>query len=213
MTNHWLDLTNAKVFLIEGSNCAENYPMSMKWIMRAKEKGAKIIHVDPRFTRTSKVADIFAQIRPGTDIAFLNAIINYVLQNKLYDEQYLTEHTNALFLVKDDFAFHEGLFSGYDPAGFKYDNSSWGYVLDEQGKPVKAESLDDPRCVFSKMKEFFRRYDLKTASSICGIPEDTIKLIAETYAQNRPGTILYALGMTQHTVGAQNIRCFAILQL
>lgn len=213
MTNHWLDLKNAKVFLIEGSNCAENHPMSMKWIMRAKEKGAKIIHVDPRFTRTSKVADIFAQIRPGTDIAFLGAIINYVLENKLYDEQYVVEHTNALFLIRDDFSFHEGLFSGYDGAAFKYDTSSWGYAMDAEGKPVKADSLDDPRCVFSKLKEFFKRYDLKTASSICGIPEETIQLIAETYANNRPGTILYALGMTQHTVGVQNIRCFAILQL
>jgi formate dehydrogenase major subunit len=213
MTNHWVDLKNAKVLLIEGSNCAENHPMSMKWIMRAKEKGAIVIHVDPRFTRTSKVADIFAQIRPGTDIAFLNGIINYILENKLYDEQYVVDHTNALFLVNEEFSFKDGLFSGFDKNGFKYGNASWGYILDEEGFPRKADSLDHPGTVFSKLKEFFKRYDLNTASNICGIPEETIKLIADTYAKNKPGTILYALGMTQHTVGVQNIRSFGILQL
>ena len=79
MTNHWIDLKNAKAFLIEGSNAAENHPMAMQWVMEAKNNGAKIIHVDPRFTRTSAVADIFVRIRPGTDIAFLNSIINYIL--------------------------------------------------------------------------------------------------------------------------------------
>ncbi len=213
MTNHWLDLKNAKVILIEGSNAAENHPMSIKWVMRAKEQGAIVIHVDPRYTRTSKIADIYAQIRPGTDIAFLNGIINYILENKLYDEEFILDHTNAQLLIKDDFGFNEGLFTGYNKAEFKYDNSSWGYILDEDGYPVKGESLDDPRTVFSRLQEFYKRYDLKTSSNITGIPEETIKLIADTYTKNRPGTIMYALGMTQHTVGVQNIRCFGILQL
>ncbi len=94
MTNHWLDLQNAKVFLINGSNAAENHPMSMRWIMKAKEKGAIVIHVDPRYNRTSKISDIYARIRPGTDIAFLGAIINYILENKLYDEDYVKLNTN-----------------------------------------------------------------------------------------------------------------------
>src|SRR5512140_2396887 len=128
MTNHWIDLKNAKVFLIEGSNAAENHSMSMKWIMRAKEKGAIVIHVDPRFTRTSAIADHYVRIRPGTDIAFLNAIINYVLETKGYDEQYVKLHTNALLLLKDEFKFDEGVFSGFNPAAFKYDNASWGYA-------------------------------------------------------------------------------------
>jgi len=213
MTNHWLDLQNAKVFLIEGSNCAENHPMAMKWIMRAKEKGAIVIHVDPRFTRTSKIADIHAQIRPGTDIAFLNSIINYILENKLYDEQFILDHTNALMITNQQFSFENGLFSGFSKGNFKYDTSSWGYELDEAGNPLKAESLNDPRCVFSKVKEFFKRYDFQTASDISGIPVDKIKLIADTYVNNSPGTILYALGMTQHTVGVQNIRSFGVLQL
>src|SRR5690554_4096268 len=102
MTNHWLDLQHAKVILIEGSNCAENHSMAMKWIMRAKENGAIVINVDPRFTRTSKIADIFAQIRPGTDIAFLNSIINYILENDLYDEEFVKTHTNAALLTNEN---------------------------------------------------------------------------------------------------------------
>jgi formate dehydrogenase major subunit len=213
MTNHWIDLKNAKVFLIEGSNAAENHSMSMKWLMRAKEKGAIVIHVDPRFNRTSAIADIYARIRPGTDIAFLNAIINYVLEKNAYDLDYVKTHTNALHVVKDEFAFDDGIFSGFQQAAFKYDNASWAYVTDQDGKPVKAESLDDPRSVFSKLRGFFKRYTLDAATQITGIPTETIVKIAETMIKNRPGTILYALGMTQHTVGVQNIRSFGILQM
>jgi formate dehydrogenase major subunit len=214
MTNHWLDLQNAKVFLIGGSNAAENHVMSMKWVMRAKEKGAKIIHVDPRFTRTSSVADIYARIRPGTDIAYLGAIINYLIQNKLYDEEYVLTHTNALLLVNDGFGFEDGLFSGYDDAGRKYDNASWTYQLDPATKtPARAKSLDDPRCAFQKLARHFSRYTLEEGERISGIPAKTIQLIADTLAANRPGTIMYALGMTQHTTGVQGIRCYPIIQL
>ena len=213
MTNHWLDLKNAKVFLIEGSNAAENHSMSMKWLMRAKENGAIVIHVDPRFNRTSAIADIYARIRPGTDIAFLNAVINYILEKNAFDEEYVKLHTNALLVLKDDFAFEGGHFSGFQPAAFKYDNASWGYLLDKDKKPVKAQSLDDPRCVFARLRTFFKRYTLETASQISGIPPETIQQIAQTLIRNRPGTVLYALGMTQHTVGVQNIRSFGILQM
>jgi len=214
MTNHWADLQNSKVFLIEGSNCAENHVMSMRWIRKAQENGAKVIHVDPRFNRTSAIADIYARIRPGADIAFLNSVINYVLENKLYDEPYVRTHTNALYLSNDAFGFDDGLFTGYDHEKHKYDNASWSYALDKKTKkPLKAESLDDRRCVFAKMKEFYKRYTLDVGSRISGVPVEQIKLIAETFANNRPGTIMYALGMTQHTVGVQNIRCYGILQM
>lgn len=213
MTNSYSDMQNAACFLIAGSNCAENHPVSMRWINKAREKGAKIIVVDPRFTRTASQADIFAQIRPGTDIAYLGAIIKYIIDNKLYDEDYLFNFTNALFKVNKDFKFEEGLFSGYDPQTKKYNTGSWTYQLDSDNKPLKASSLDDPDCVFSKLKEHFSRYTLEVAENISGIPAEKIKEIADTFANNRPGSILYALGMTQHTTAVQGIRCYAIIQL
>jgi formate dehydrogenase major subunit len=213
MTNHWVDLQNAKVFLIEGSNAAENHAMAMKWVRKAKDKGAIVIHVDPRFNRTSTVADIYARIRPGTDIAFLGAVINHVLQQKLYDEEYVKLHTNALFLASEEFGFEDGFFSGYDPEKHKYDNRSWGYQLDGAKKPRRGATLEAPGTVFSKLREHYARYTPKLASEVTGIPPAQIEKIAETFAKHKPGTILYALGMTQHTVGIQNIRSYAVLQL
>ncbi len=214
MTNHWVDLKNAKLFLIGGSNAAENHVASMRWVQRAKEQGAIVIHVDPRFNRTSTMADIFARVRPGGDIGYLNAVINYLLENKLFDEEYVKTHTNALSILGEDFGFEDGLFSGFDAQKHKYDTSKWSYALDpETHKPLKAETLDDPRTVFSKLKQFFSRYTLEVGEKISGIPAEQIKLIAETMAKHKPGTVMYALGMTQHTVGVQNIRCYGVLQL
>lgn len=211
MTNTWQDLKNAKAILIEGSNAAENHPMSAKWIMRAKANGATVIHVDPRYTRTSKLADIHAQIRPGTDIAFLGAIINYILETNSYDENYLLTHTNAAMLVSKDYDFNEGLFSGYNEEKHSYDKKKWAYQLDASGKPIVG-TLTDPDSVMMKMRDFYKRYDLETASNITGIPAEDIKKIAEVMINNRPGTVMYALGMTQHTVGVQNIRSFTVMQ-
>ena len=213
MTNHWSDLQHCKTILVEGSNVAENHPMAFKWIRKAQEDGAIIIHVDPRFSRTSAAADIFARIRPGADAAFLNAMINHVLTQKLYDEDYITTHTNALFLGDGAFDFKEGVFSGYDAEGHKYDTTSWGYQLDGTGRPQRAKSLDDPRCIFTRLRTFFSRYTLEVGERISGVPAAQIQQIAETMAKNRPGSILYALGMTQHTTGVQGIRAFTILQL
>jgi formate dehydrogenase major subunit len=213
MTNHWIDLQNCKTILVEGSNVAENHPMAYKWIRKAQENGAKIIHVDPRFTRTSAGADVYARIRPGTDAAFQNTIINHVLVNKLYDEDYVVTHTNALFLGDKAFDFKDGLFSGYDEGTHKYHTETWGYQLDGKGKPKVAASLNDPHCVFARLKTFVSRYTLEVGERITGIPAAQIKEIAETMAKNRPGSILYALGMTQHTTGVQGIRAFTILQL
>jgi anaerobic selenocysteine-containing dehydrogenase len=104
MTNHWADMQHCKTILVEGSNVAENHPMAFKWIRKAQDAGAVLIHVDPRFTRTSAGADIYARIRPGADPAFLNTVINYILEHRLYDEEYLKDHTNALMLGDADFA-------------------------------------------------------------------------------------------------------------
>jgi formate dehydrogenase major subunit len=213
MTNHWIDLQHCKTILVEGSNVAENHPMAYKWIRKAQENGAKIIHVDPRFTRTSAGADIYARIRPGTDAAFLNTMINYILVHKLYDEDYVRTHTNALFLGHAAFDFKEGLFSGFDEHKGKYNTETWGYQLDSAGKPRVATSLDDPHCVFAQLKKFVSRYTPEMGERISGIPEEQIEQIAEIMAKNRPGSILYALGMTQHTTGVQGIRAFTILQL
>jgi formate dehydrogenase major subunit len=213
MTNHWDDLKNAKVFLVEGSNVAENHVMAMKWIRLAQQNGAKVIHVDPRYNRTSAIADIYACIRPGADIAFLGAVIKLVIEKGWYDAEYVKLHTNALMLVSDGFGFEDGHFSGYDAKGHKYDTATWRYQLGEDKRPLLAEDLDDPRCVFQKLRQHFSRYTPQMAEQISGIPVAQIEQIAETFALNRPGTILYALGMTQHTVGVQNIRCYGILQL
>jgi formate dehydrogenase major subunit len=213
MTNHWIDMQHAKMILVEGSNVAENHPMAYKWIRKAQENGAKLVHVDPRYTRTSAGADLYARIRPGTDAAFLNTMIHHILVNRLYDEDFVITHTNALFLIQPDFDFKDGLFSGYDPAKQAYDTKSWGYQLDGQGRPRRAASLDDPNCVFARLRTFVSRYTPAMGERITGIPAAQITQIAEMMAKNRPGTILYALGMTQHTTGVQGIRAFTILQL
>ncbi len=214
MTNSWNDLQNSQCFLIAGSNCAENHPIAMKWINRAREKwGAKIIVVDPRFTRTAAQADIFAQIRPGTDIAYLGAIINYIIEEKLYDDYFVHNYTNALFKVNKDFKFEDGLFSGFDEENCSYATASWSYQLDAENKPIKAASIDDPDSVFAKVKEHYSRYTFETAENISGIPAEKIKEIADVYCANAPGNILYALGMTQHTTGVQGIRAYAVIQL
>ena len=187
--------------------------MAFKWIRKAQENGAKIIHVDPRFTRTSATADIYARIRPGTDAAFLNTMINYILVHRLYDEDYIVTHTNALYLGHAAFDFKDGLFSGFDQEKHNYDTQTWGYQLDAKGKPRVAASLDDPHSVFTHLKKFVSRYTLDVGERITGIPAAEIQQIAETMAKNRPGAILYALGMTQHTTGVQGIRAFTVLQL
>jgi formate dehydrogenase major subunit len=213
MTNHWADMQHCKTILVEGSNVAENHPMAFKWIRKAQDAGAVLIHVDPRFTRTSAGADIYARIRPGADPAFLNTVINYILVNKLYDEDYVMTHTNALMLGDADFEFKDGLFSGYDEEKHSYNTKTWGYQLGADGKPRVAKSLDDPRTIFARLRNFFSRYTLDVGERISGIPAAQIQQIADQMAKDRPCTILYALGMTQHTTAVQGIRGFTILQL
>ena len=220
MTNHWIDLRNADVILVMGCNPAENHPISMKWIMKAKENGAKIICVDPRFTRTAAKADTYAPLRSGTDIAFLGGMIKYIIENNLYFKDYVVHYTNATFLVNPDFRGPgqlDGLFSGYDEKGRKYDKKSWSYQMDESGIPKKDMSLKDPNCVFSLLKKHYARYTLDMVSSITGTPKEKLVEIYELYGStgraDRAGTELYAMGWTQHTTGTQNIRAMAIIQL
>lgn len=213
MTNSFTDMKNAKVILIGGNNTAETHPLAMRWVLEAQKRGGTLIVVDPRFNRTAKVADIYAPVRPGTDIGYLGAIVKYILDNELYDEEYIKAHTNALYKVNPSFSFSDGVFSGYDDKSFKYSRDSWTYQLGSDGKPLQAESLTDPNCVLMKLKQHFSEYTFEKGSEITGMPVDKMKLIAETFTKNRPGTILYALGMTQKTVGVQGIRMYAIIQL
>ena len=218
MTNHYIDIKNADVILIMGSNAAEMHPISFKWVLRAKEeRGAKIIHVDPRFTRTSAQADYYVALRSGTDIAFLGGMIKYILDNNKYFEEYVRDYTNASFIVDEKFSFSDGLFSGYDPATRKYDKSTWTIKLDDKGIPQKDPTFQNPRCVLQMLKAHYSRYDLEKVSAITGTPVEDLKTVYELYAstgvRDRAGTELYALGWTQHTVGVQNIRTMSIIQL
>ena len=139
MTNHWRDIRHADVIIINGANPAEAHPVGFQWFLKAKLDpkrgignggGAKMIHIDPRFTRTSAVSDVYARIRTGTDTAFFGGLIHYVLEKNLIHHDYVRHYTNASFLVKDGYGFNEGLFSGYDPAKRTYDSSTWAYEGD-----------------------------------------------------------------------------------
>jgi formate dehydrogenase major subunit len=129
MTNGWIDIKNTDMMLIMGGNPAENHPCGFKWAMEAKRnRNAKLISVDPRFTRTSATADLFVQIRAGTDIAFLGGLIRYAIENNRIAKEYLVNYTNAAFIVKEGFKLPEdGLYSGFDSAAGKYDLSTWNY--------------------------------------------------------------------------------------
>jgi formate dehydrogenase major subunit len=220
MTNHWVDIRNADVIIVMGSNAAENHPISFKWVMEAKKKGAKLLSVDPRFTRTSAKADIYAPIRSGADIAFLSGMMNYIFENKLYDEFYVKNYTNAPFLVNDDFKMPgdlDGVFSGYDPAKRKYNKKAWAFQTDEDGVVKKDMTLRHPRSVFQLLKKHVSRYTPEMVEKISGTPMDKMLEIYRTYAStgrpDKAGTIMYAMGWTQHTVGTQIIRNMAMIQL
>src|ERR1051325_5042184 len=283
MTNGWIDIKNTDMMLIMGGNPAENHPCGFKWPVEAKlHRNAKMIVVDPRFTRTATQADLFLQIRAGTDIAFLGGLINYAIQNNRIAKDYLVNYTNAAFIVKDGFKLPEdGLFSGFD--GTTYDKSTWNYEEGgkvevataataasaqpksqaESGKSSSGNgggkgseksgdggghqaasgagaagqggqkpppmlppnvaydlSLQHPRSVFQLLKQQYSRYTPEMVERITGIPKDDFLKAADLFTSIRKdgnmkkaGTIIYAVGWTQHTFGTQIIRTAAILQL
>lgn len=218
MTNGWTDIGNADVILTMGGNPAENHPCGFKWVMEARRRrGAKLVCVDPRFNRTAAVADHFVQIRVGTDIAFLGGLINYTLTNGLYHEEYLKLFTNAPFLVKENFSFKDGLFSGFDPSIGGYDKSTWQYQQDDRGYALQDPTLKNPHCVFQLLKKHYARYTPAVVSEITGASvEDFLKaaeIICSTGRPEKAGTIMYALGWTHHSSAVQTIRAAAILQM
>ena len=220
---------------------AENHPVGFQWVMKAKERGAKIIHVDPRFTRTSAVADIHAAIRPGTDIAFLGGLVHYILENNRYFHDYVVNYTNATLLVNEDFRDTEdldGLFSGWDAEKAEYDFDSWMYAdpLDSPPTGKRAghtgqahaeraamsrggkhdPTMQDPLCVFQILKRHYQRYTPEMVYEVCGIPPEKFLHIAETLCDNsgreRTSAFCYAVGWTHHLTGAQIIRAASIVQ-
>lgn len=224
MTNHWVDYRNSDVFMNIGGNTAENHPISMKWIEHARaNRGAKLMVVDPRVTRTAAVADLHVPIRPGTNIAYLGGMMSYIMENDLYQEEYVKYYTNASYLLREDFAWDEntGLFSGAEEDAadkpIKYDKETWAYRKDGAGNAIKDMTLQDPNCVFQMMKRFYSRYTLETVSKITGcdraILEESYKLYGSTGAREKAGNLMYAMGITQFTHGSQNVRACAMVQL
>jgi formate dehydrogenase major subunit len=226
MTNHWRDIKNADVILITGANPAEAHPVGFQWFMQAKLDptkgpgkggGAKIIHVDPRFSRTSAVSDLYIRTRTGTDVAFYGGLMNYVLARNLYHAEYVVNYTNASFIVKDSYGFHDGLFSGYDAARREYDLKAWAYETGADGFAKRDMTLKDPRCVFALLKKHYSRYTPEVVSAITGMPQADFLKVAEIVGEmgkpDKVMTIVYAVGLTHHTTGSQLIRSGAMLQL
>ncbi len=218
MTNGWTDVANADVILVMGGNPAENHPVGFRFVMEARlKRKAKIVCVDPRFTRTAAVSDLHVPIRTGSDIAFLGGLIHYALSTGRIQKDYVKQHTNATFLVKEAFAFEGGHFSGWDEAKHGYDKVSWQYELDAQGFAKVDPTLEHPRSVFQLMKTHYSRYTPEKVSEICGCTVDEFKKAAEmitvAHTADKSGTVLYALGWTQHSHAVQLIHCAAMVQL
>lgn len=247
MTNHFADFKNADVILAIGSNNAENHPVSMAWVQEARAKGGKYIVVDPRFTRSAALADIYAPLRSGTDIAFFGGLMKHIIDNDLWQKEYVVNYTNASFLVNPDYDFDdvEGLFSGWDDEKNSYGTAdTWKYQIESEqpwdtsetgpfawtqasGVPEFAPkvntiakkdlTMEDPNCVWQLMKKHYERYTPELVSRITGCPEDKLIEVWDTFGSTgepaRSGTILYAMGQTQHTYGSQNVRAMALVQL
>jgi len=216
MTNHWRDIRHADLIMINGANPAEAHPVGFRWMMRAKlERQAKMIHVDPRFTRTSAVADTHLRIRTGTDVAFFGGLINYVLQNALYHKEYVEFATNGVFVVKPSYTFKDGLFNGFDSEKGAYDPTEWAYETGSDG--FAKLDIRHPRSVLNLMRQHYSRYTPEMVERITGIPRDQFLAVARQVGEmGRPDkvmTIVYAVGLTHHSTGVQLIRSGAVLQL
>jgi formate dehydrogenase major subunit len=203
MTNGWVDIKNTDMMLIMGGNPAENHPCGFKWAIEAKRnRNAKMIVVDPRFTRTAAVADVFLQIRAGADIAFLGGLVRYIIENNRIAKDYLVNYTNAAFIVKEGFKLpDDGLFSGFDLKTQSYDKATWNYANgDASGKPMPEAhvaavaahvapgtppppptlpekpaydlTLQNPRCVYQLLRQQYSRYTPEVVERITGIPQE-----------------------------------------
>jgi len=204
---------------------AECHPVGFQWVMEAKARGAKVIHVDPRFTRTSAVADLHVPLRAGSDIAFLGGIVNYILTNERDFREYVVAYTNAATILRDDFEDTEdldGLFSASDTwtyAGAEQTvHHSEGHEGASQQEGERFDyTLSHPRCVFQVLKRHFSRYTPAMVAEVCGVSEHDFLAVCAALCDNsgreRTSAFCYAVGWTQHSVGVQYIRTAAIVQL
>jgi formate dehydrogenase major subunit len=240
-TTYQQSLKDADVITIMGSNMAENHPVGFQWVMEARERGATVVHIDPRFTRTSAMTTKHIGIRAGTDIALLGGVIRYIIENERYFEEYVKAYTNAPAIITEEFTDTEeldGLFSGWDPEQKKYDITTWCYEGMEphgaagrreeefkggggahpHGEPHdRDETLRHPRCVFQILKRHYARYTPEFVAETCGCTVDEFLWYCEQVCRNsgpeRTGAFVYAVGWTQHTVGVQYIRAACVIQL
>jgi len=204
-----------------GSNMAEAHPVAFANVVTAKERGAKVMHVDPHYSRTSALANLYVPTRAGSDIVFLGAIIRHLLETKSYFHDYVVHYTNAATLVNETYRDPEdldGLFSGYDAATETYaDQGSWDYERDADGRPLTDPTLQHPRCVFQIMRRHYARYTPEMVEQVCGVPREQWLQVAQTLIENsgreRTSAICYAVGWTQQSKGVQIIRAAAIMQL
>jgi formate dehydrogenase major subunit len=218
MTNSWTDIQNTDLAIIMGGNAAEAHPCGFKWVTEAKaNRGAKLIVVDPRVTRTASVADFYAPIRQGTDIAFLLGVISYCMQNDKVQWEYVKAFTNAPYLIKEGFGYADGLFTGYDETKRDYDRSTWNYDIGPDGYVISDDTLQHPRCVWQLLKKHASVFTPELVERICGTPKEKFlkvcEMIGECSSKTKTMTSMYALGWTQHSSGSQNIRTMAMLQL
>ena len=211
MTNGWVDIKNTDMMLVMGGNPAENHPCGFKWALEAKRnRNAKLISVDPRFTRTSAVADLFCQIRAGTDIAFLGGLIRYAIENNRIALEYLVNYTNAAFIVQGDFKLpeDEGVFSGFNAEKLSYDRSTWNYsgqggahVVATAAHPATPGAspplpplpgkvdfdltLQNPNCVFQLLRKHYSRYTPEMVERVTGIPKEQYLKAIELFTSVR----------------------------
>jgi formate dehydrogenase major subunit len=223
-TTFQADLATSDCVLIMGSNMAEAHPVGFRFALQARERGGTLIHVDPRFTRTSAMANLFVPIRAGSDIAFLGGIINYIIANDRWFKEYVLHFTNASTLLNEAFVDAEdadGIFPGFDPEARAYvkEHGAWGYSTTpgEMGSVERDPTLQHPRCVFQVMRRHYARYTAEMVSRVCGCAPADLVRVAELLCRNsgreRTSAIVYALGWTQHATGVQMIRAAGIIQL
>ncbi|MDX6665955.1 MAG: formate dehydrogenase major subunit, partial [Solirubrobacteraceae bacterium] len=235
------DLQHADLIVLEGSNMAEAHPVAFQWVLEAKARGATVVHVDPHYSRTSALADVFVPIRAGTDIAFLGGLINHVLTEEKHFREYVLAYTNAPTIVGEDFedAGVDGLFSGFDPEAGRYDPASWQYDGafvaaaagqreqegslgvhfrgGDRGRPTLDPTLQHPRCVWQILKRHYASYTPQMVERVCGIPQALFREVCELFVANsgreRTTSFVHGVGWTQHTIGSQYIRAASMLQL